>query len=114
MFISDHLKAYGCEFEQTPGDGAGQRSLVCYSPWGHKELDMPYRLNKNNKSLWELLYNIFLKTYLSAQMPSSGIQTMVPVSREICYFKYNCFIIIEPNDISKKYLYQFKILKSAI
>ena len=21
------------------GDGGGQRSLVCYSPWGHKESD---------------------------------------------------------------------------
>ena len=24
------------EFEQTPGDGKGQGSLVCYSPWGHR------------------------------------------------------------------------------
>ena len=23
----------GCEFEQTPGDGEGQGSLVCCSPW---------------------------------------------------------------------------------
>ena len=22
------------EFEQTLGDGGGQRSLACYSPWG--------------------------------------------------------------------------------
>ena len=29
----------GYEFEQTPGDGEGQESLVCYSPWGCKELD---------------------------------------------------------------------------
>ena len=28
------------EFEQTPGDSGGQRSLGCYSPWGNKELDM--------------------------------------------------------------------------
>ena len=27
------------EFEQTLGDGGGQGSLVCCSPWGHKELD---------------------------------------------------------------------------
>ena len=27
------------EFKQTPGDAEGQRSLVCCSPWGHKELD---------------------------------------------------------------------------
>ena len=29
----------GHESEQTPGDGKGQESLVCGSPWGHKELD---------------------------------------------------------------------------
>ena len=27
------------EFEQTPGDNGGQRSLACYSPWGCKELE---------------------------------------------------------------------------
>ena len=30
----------GHEFAQTPGDGEGQGSLACCSPWGHKELDM--------------------------------------------------------------------------
>ena len=30
----------GHEFEQAPGDGDGQGSLTCYSPWGCKELDM--------------------------------------------------------------------------
>ena len=28
------------EVEQTPGDSEGQGSLICCSPWGHKELDM--------------------------------------------------------------------------
>jgi len=28
------------EFEQTPGDSEGQRSLACCSSWGCKELDM--------------------------------------------------------------------------
>ena len=28
------------EFEQASGDGEGQGSLVCWSPWGHKELVM--------------------------------------------------------------------------
>ena len=28
------------EFEQTLGDGGGQRSLACYSPWGRKESDV--------------------------------------------------------------------------
>ena len=38
----------GHDFEQTPGDGEGQGSLVCCSPWGHKELDISVLL-KNNK-----------------------------------------------------------------
>ena len=28
----------GPKFEQAPGDGDGQGSQVCCSPWGHKEL----------------------------------------------------------------------------
>ena len=39
----------GHEFEQDPGDGEGQGSLVCCSPWGRKESDMTKRLNNNDK-----------------------------------------------------------------
>ena len=39
---------YGHEFEQAPGVGDGQGSLVCCNPWGHKELDMTEPLNNNN------------------------------------------------------------------
>ena len=35
----------GQEFEQALGDGEGQGSLACFSPWGRKELDMTERLN---------------------------------------------------------------------
>ena len=31
-----HHRLNGHEFEQTPGVGDGQGSLVCYSPWGRK------------------------------------------------------------------------------
>ena len=37
------------EFEQTPGDGEGQGSLVCCSPWGHKELDMTEQLEQQHQ-----------------------------------------------------------------
>ena len=33
------------EFEQAPTVGDGQGSLVCCSPWDHKESDMTERLN---------------------------------------------------------------------
>ena len=34
-----HHRFNGHEFKQAPGDGKGQGSLMCYSPWGRKELD---------------------------------------------------------------------------
>ena len=44
-------------FEDALGDGEGQGSLVCCSPWGHKESDMTERLNNHHSSrktvLWE-------------------------------------------------------------
>ena len=35
-----HHQLNGHESEQTPGDGEGQGSLVCCSPWGRTESDM--------------------------------------------------------------------------
>ena len=35
-----HDQLNGHEFEQDPGNGEGQRSLACCSPWGCKESDM--------------------------------------------------------------------------
>ena len=32
-----HHQLYGHDFEQSPGVGDGQGSLMCCSPWGHKE-----------------------------------------------------------------------------
>ena len=43
-----HHRLNGHEFEQTLGDSEGQGSLVCGSPWGHKEWSMTEQLNNNN------------------------------------------------------------------
>ena len=40
-----HHPLNGHEFEQAPGVGSGQGSLLCCSPRGHKELDMTERLS---------------------------------------------------------------------
>ena len=42
-----HHRLDGHEFEQAPGVGDEQESLVCFSPWGLKELDTTERLNNN-------------------------------------------------------------------
>ena len=46
-----HHRCNGHELGQTPGNGEGQGGLVCYSPWGRKELDTTGRLNNNDESI---------------------------------------------------------------
>ena len=53
-----HHRLYGNEFEQAPGVGDGQGSLVCCSPWGRKELDTTEWLN------WTELIYVFLSLYI--------------------------------------------------
>ena len=43
-----HQWPSGREFEQTPGDSEGWGSLICCSPWSHKELDTTWMNNKIN------------------------------------------------------------------
>ena len=45
-----HHRLNGHEFEQAPGDGEGQGSLVCCSPQVTKKSDATERLNNNNKN----------------------------------------------------------------
>ena len=40
-----HHRFNGHEFKQTLRDSEGQESLVCYNPWGCKELDTTEQLN---------------------------------------------------------------------
>ena len=42
-----HHRLNGDEFQQAPGDGEGQGSLVCCSSLGQKESDTTKRLNNN-------------------------------------------------------------------
>ena len=44
-----HHRLSGCEFEQAPGDGEVQGSLVCCDSWGRKESDMTEQLKNNTE-----------------------------------------------------------------
>ena len=54
-----HHQLNGHEFEKAPGDGEGQGSLVCCSPWGHKELHMTERLNSWTKTTTTECFSIW-------------------------------------------------------
>ena len=43
--VEQHYRLNLHEFEQAPGVGDGQRSLVCFSPWDCKQLDTTVWLN---------------------------------------------------------------------
>ena len=43
--VRQHHRLEGHEFEQTQGDGEGQGSLTCCSPWGRKESDTTEQQN---------------------------------------------------------------------
>ena len=47
-----HHQFSGHERRQTPGDGEGEGSLACCSPWGRKELDTTWGLNDDSERVW--------------------------------------------------------------
>ena len=50
-----HYQLNGHEFEQAPGDGEGQGSLACCSPWGHKESGDDWATEQHQNTLWTRL-----------------------------------------------------------
>ena len=77
-----HHQFNGREFEQTPGDGTGQGSLECCSPWGRKESDMTEQLNNNNNkdiiktSLMKLCWKTHLKWDRVSALPGSSLTSL--------------------------------------
>ena len=77
-----HHRLNGHEFEQALGDGEGQGSLVCCSPWGHKDLDTTERLNNsifNDPLLLPFLsLGKFRKSNFFYRTPTSSDQPQLP------------------------------------
>ena len=63
-----HPQLNGHEFEQSLGDGEGQGSLACWSPWGCKESDTTELLNNNNNRVLSVTYTLrvdkFIRSFL--------------------------------------------------
>ena len=56
-----HHRLKGHEFQQIQGDGEGEGSLACCSPWSHKELDRTEQQQYPKRSLkvGKLFYPLF-------------------------------------------------------
>ena len=53
--VGQHHQLRGHESEQTLGDSEEQRSLTCYSTWGHKGSDTTWRLKNNHLNTLEMI-----------------------------------------------------------
>ena len=71
-----HHQLNGQEFEQVPEDGERQRSLVCCSPQGHKELNTTQQLNNNNKP--EYFCKMAIKTPILNKLKSIERSSLKP------------------------------------
>ena len=67
-----HHRLSGHEFEQPSGEGEGQRSLACCSPWGCKESDMTEGLNNNNNHRCKPTFIYLPKTVSGCPGGASG------------------------------------------
>ena len=73
----------GHEFEQTPGDGKGQGSLACCSPWGHKELDTTELLSNNRKEkLYTYIYICITESLFTPETNTTIFQLKKKRERE--------------------------------
>ena len=75
--VGQHHRLNIHESEQTLGDGEGQGSLACFSPWSHKELDTTQQLKNNNKS-----FNANIKKTISLNSEHHEFLAF-------CFFIYN-------------------------
>ena len=67
-----HHQLSGHEFEQTQGDGEGQGSLVCCSPWGRKETRLSDWTTGRVQQEWSQAFSL--------DIPITGFMNNVPWS----------------------------------
>ena len=90
-----HHRLNGHEFEKTAGNGEGQKSRVCCSPWGRKQLDMTKRLNNHTTSL-VLVYFITGSSYLLTtfiQFSHPTHHRLPPVTTNLISFLLVCSFV---------------------
>ena len=61
-----HHRLNGHECEQTQGDGEGRGSLMCCSPWGHKESEHDLAIEKQ-QNRWKAYRFYFSGEFLLIQ-----------------------------------------------
>ena len=78
----------GHEFGQTLGDGKGQKSLTCCSPWGCKEWDTTWWLKNSNlrqspyfKVIWLISLNVSANGSVVKNLPAGDAGSIPGLGR---------------------------------
>ena len=97
-----HHRLNGYEFEQTPGVGNEQGSLVCCSPWGCKESDTTEQLKWTELKQKEAPGTMFYQQNVCTLAAYKNIKTMklslIEMSILNCHFKVSSSIILCNNN----------------
>ena len=94
----------GYEFEQTPGDGKGEGSLLCCSQWGHKESDTTEQQQQIQEwvfILWEIWCTLLNRKDYEGRLDEGTKERQK-------HFPKSCFTfyIIRPKE-SSTYIFSF-------
>ena len=73
-----HHQLNGHEFEQALGDGEGQGSLACCSPWSRKGSDMTEQLNKRIQPLLQRVNSVFV-AQKQPEMMGNKLTWLIPI-----------------------------------
>ena len=89
-----HHPLDGHEFDQARRVGNGQGSLVCYSPWGHKESDTTEQLNWTEAGQGDC--DIFLTCFRFSRLSwwPSLLQCRSQKDSFIYYLRVHCFFLL--------------------
>ena len=102
--VGRHHWVNGYEFEQTLGDGEGQGSLVCWSPWGHKESDMTEQLNNNN--IWIGVIIFFQSYFYIQELSTYALWSKVSLSSILSWVSTSFYQHFNSLSLSFPYLHK--------
>ena len=105
----------GHEFEQAPGAGDGQGSLVCCSPWGRKDSDMTKWLNwtESNSTCYPFMDPGWWQETLGSEKKDFTTED-IPVSISIRRFWVAKTLLTKNNKVDRFTLFNIKAYNVTI
>ena len=110
--VGRHHRLNGHEFDQALGGDDGQGSLVCFSLWGHKELDMTEQLNSNEMPRDRLIHFLLFLSVAKAPFWETEKDCKLVLDSDLCFHFSSPSVSVWPGATCLVFLLpSFKILR---